>query len=59
MNLLMLMSMVRFNDHFLFAAGLAFFIGGLFTGSIISYFLFGGCLGLLIKHSIEDSKKKD
>jgi hypothetical protein len=58
MNLLLLMSMVRFNDNFLFAAGLAFFIGGFFTGSIISYFFFGACLGLLIKHAIEDSKAK-
>jgi hypothetical protein len=59
MNLLLLMSMVRFNDSFLFAAGLAFFIGGFFTGSIVSYFLFGACFGLLIKHLIEDSKKKN
>jgi hypothetical protein len=50
--------MIRFNDNFLFAAGLAFFIGGFFTGSIVSYFLFGGCLGLLIKHAIEDAKAK-
>ena len=52
------MSMVRFNDKFLFTAGLAFFIGGFFTGNIFSYFMFGGCLGLLIKHAIEDSKNK-
>ena len=58
MNLLLLMSMIRFNDTFLFTAGLAFFIGGFFTGSIISYFFFGGCLGLLIKHAIEDAKAK-
>jgi len=32
--------------------------GGFFTGNLVSYFLFGGCLGLLIKHLIEDSKKK-
>jgi hypothetical protein len=36
------MDMVRFNDTFLFTAGLAFFIGGFFTGSLVSYFLFGG-----------------
>jgi hypothetical protein len=53
------MSMVRFNDTFLFTAGLAFFIGGFFTGNIFSYFMFGGCFGLLIKHLIEDSKKKN
>ena len=58
MNLLLLISMIRFNDTFLFTAGLAFFIGGFFTGSIISYFFFGGCLGLLIKHAIEDAKAK-
>jgi hypothetical protein len=52
------MSMVRFNDTFLFTAGLAFFIGGFFTGNIFSYFMFGGCFGLLIKHAIEDSKNK-
>ena len=58
MNLLLLISMIRFNDNFLFAVGLAFFIGGLFTGSIVSYFFFGACLGLLIKHAIEDAKAK-
>jgi hypothetical protein len=58
MNLLLLMSMIRFNDNFLFAVGSACFIGGFFTGSIISYFLFGACLGLLIKHAIEDAKAK-
>jgi hypothetical protein len=50
--------MVRFNDNFLFAVGLAFFIGGCFTGSIFAYFVCGGCLGLLIKHAIEDAKAK-
>jgi hypothetical protein len=59
MNLLLLLSMVRFNDTFLFTAGLAFFIGGLFTGSLVSYFLFGSCLGLLIRHAIQDFKKKN
>ena len=58
MNLLLLMSMIRFNDTFLFTAGLAFFIGGFFTGSLFSFFLFGGCFGLIIKHLIEDSKNK-
>jgi hypothetical protein len=58
MNLLLLLSMVRFNDTFLFAAGLAFFIGGFFTGSIVSFFLFGGCFGLLIRHAIQDLKNK-
>ena len=58
MNLLLLLSMVRFNDNFLFAVGLAFFIGGCFTGSIFAYFVCGGCLGLLIKHAIEDAKAK-
>jgi hypothetical protein len=52
------MSMIRFNDNFLFAVGSACFIGGFFTGSIISYFFFGACLGLLIKHAIEDAKAK-
>ena len=59
MNLLLLISMIRFNDNFLFAAGLAFFIGGFFTGSIVSYFFFGACLGLLIRHAIQDFKKKN
>jgi hypothetical protein len=58
MNLLLLMSMIRFNDNFLFAVGSACFIGGFFTGSIISYFFFGACLSLLIKHAIEDAKAK-
>jgi len=59
MNLLMLLSMIRFNDTFLFTVGVSCFIGGFFTGSIISYFVFGVCLGLLIKHVIEDFKKKN
>ena len=58
MNLLLLMSMIRFNDTFLFTVGSACFIGGFFTGSIISYFFFGACLGLLIKQAIEDAKAK-
>lgn len=58
MNLLLLISMIRFNDTFLFTVGSACFIGGFFTGSLISYFFFGGCFGLLIKHAIEDAKKK-
>jgi len=58
MNLLLLLSMIRFNDTFLFTAGLAFFIGGFFTGSIVSFFLFGGCFGLLIRHAIQDFKEK-
>jgi len=58
MNLLLLMSMIRFNDTFLFTVGSACFIGGFFTGNIVSFFLFGGCFGLLIKHAIEDAKAK-
>ena len=58
MNLLLLLSMVRFNDNFLFAVGLAFFIGGFFTGSIVSYFFFGACFGTLIRHAIQDAKAK-
>lgn len=58
MNLLGLVFMLRFNDTFLFTVGTACFIGGFFTGNLISYFVFGACLGLLIKHAIEDSKKK-
>ncbi len=58
MNLLLLLSMIRFNDTFLFAAGLAFFIGGFFTGSIVSFFLFGACFGTLIRHAIQDAKTK-
>jgi hypothetical protein len=50
--------MIRFNDTFLFTAGLAFFIGGFFTGSIVSFFLFGACFGTLIRHAIQDFKKK-
>jgi hypothetical protein len=53
------MFMLRFNDTFLFTVGTACFIGGFFTGNLISYFVFGACLGLLIKHAIEDSKKKN
>jgi len=58
MNLLLLLSMIRFNDTFLFTVGSACFIGGFFTGSIVSFFFFGGCFGLLIKHAIEDAKAK-
>jgi hypothetical protein len=57
MNLLLLLSMIRFNDTFLFTVGTACFIGGFFTGSIGSFFAFGACFGLIIKHVIEDSKK--
>jgi len=59
MNLLLLLSMVRINDNFLFAVGLAFFIGGFFTGNLFAYFVFGGCLGLLIRHAIQDLKNKE
>ncbi len=58
MNLLGLMFMLRFNDTFLFTVGLAFFIGGFFTGSIVSFFLFGACFGTLIRHAIQDAKNK-
>jgi len=58
MNLLVLMSMIRFNDTFLFTVGITCFIGGFFTGNLISYFVFGACFGLLIKHAIEDFKNK-
>ena len=58
MNLLVLISMIRFNDTFLFTVGIACFIGGFFTGNLISYFIFGACFGLLIKHVIEDFKNK-
>ena len=58
MNLLGLMFMLRFNDTFLFTVGSACFIGGFFTGNLISYFVFGACFGLLIKHVIEDFKNK-
>ena len=57
MNLLLLLSMIRFNDTFLFTVGTAYFIGSFFFGSVGSLFVFGACLGLLIKHAIEDSKK--
>jgi hypothetical protein len=50
--------MLRFNDKFLFTVGTACFIGGFFTGNLISYFVFGACFGLLIKHAIEDFKNK-
>lgn len=59
MNLLLLLSMIRFNDTFLFTVGTACFIGGFFAGSVASYFVFGCCFGLIIKHAIEDSKKKN
>jgi hypothetical protein len=49
---------IRFNDTFLFTAGLAFFIGGYFTGNLGSFFVFGLCLGTLIRHAIQDFKKK-
>ena len=58
MNLLGLMFMLCFNDMFLFTVGSACFIGGFFTNNLISYFVFGACFGLLIKHAIEDFKNK-
>jgi len=54
-----LLSMIRFNDTFLFTVGLAAFIGGYFFGGIGSYFVFGLCMGTLIRHAIQDLKKKD
>ena len=50
---------IRFNDTFLFTIGTACFIGGFFTGSIGSYFVFGLCLGILIRNVIQDSKNKN
>ena len=60
MNLLLLMSMIRFNDTFLFTVGLACFINGFFLDGGIGYFaVFGFCGGVLIRHAIQDLKKKD
>jgi hypothetical protein len=59
MNLLLLLSMIRFNDTFLFTVGTACFINGFFFGGLGYFVVFGACLGLLIKHAIEDSKKKN
>jgi hypothetical protein len=61
MNLLELIFMlrfIRFSDTFLFTVGSACFIGGFFTNNLVSYFVFGACFGLLIKHAIEDFKNK-
>ena len=59
MNLLTLLSMVRFNDTFLFAVGTACFINGFFFDGGIGYFaVFGFCGGILIRHAIEDAKNK-
>ena len=49
---------IRFNDTFLFTVGLAAFIGGYFARNPISFFVFGACLGILIRHSIEDFKNR-
>ena len=49
---------IRFNDTFLFTVGLAAFIGGYFTGNLVSFFVFGACLGILIRNSIEDFKNR-
>ena len=59
MNLLLLLSMIRFNDTFLFTVGTACFINGFFFGGLGWFFVFGACTSLLIKHVIEDSKKKN
>jgi hypothetical protein len=49
---------IRFNDTFLFIVGSAFFIGGYFTGNKGSYFVFGLCLGTLIRQAVQDFKNK-
>ena len=49
---------IRFNDTFLFIIGIIFFIGGYFTETIGSYFVFGLCLGTLINHTVQDFKNK-
>lgn len=49
---------IRFNDTFLFTVGLAFFIGGYFNRNLGSFFVFGLCFGILIRHAIQDFKKK-
>jgi hypothetical protein len=49
---------IRFNDTFLFIVGIAFLIGGYFTGSKGSYFVFGLCLGILTRQAIQDFKSK-
>ena len=60
MNLLLLLSMIRFNDTFLFTVGTACFINGFFLGGGVGYFaVFGLCFGTLIRHAIQDLKKKD
>jgi hypothetical protein len=45
MNLLMLLSMIRFNDTFLFTVGTACFINGFFLQEGLVTFVFGLCLG--------------
>jgi hypothetical protein len=60
MNLLLLLSMIRFNDTFLFTVGTACFINGFFLGGGLGYFVvFGLCFGTLIRHAIQDLKKKN
>jgi hypothetical protein len=55
----MLLSMIRFNDTFLFTVGTACFINGFFFGGLGWFFVFGLCGGTLIRHAIQDFKKKD
>ncbi len=43
MNLLLLLSMIRFNDTFLFTVGTACFINGFFLDGGIGYFAVFGC----------------
>ena len=54
-----LLSMIRFNDTFLFTVGLACFINGFFFGGLGYFVVFGLCFGTLIRHAIQDLKKKD
>ena len=59
MNLLLLLTMIRFNDTFLFTVGTACFINGFLLDGGIGYFaVFGFCFGTLIRHAFEDAKKK-
>ena len=53
-----LLNMIRFNDTFLFTVGLAAFIGGYVFEEKGWFFVFGLCTGTLIRHAIQDLKKK-
>ena len=50
---------IRFKNPFLAICGTGFFFIGYFTGSLISYFMFGWCFGMIYLNYKDDDKKNN